>query len=209
MIKVIGISGSHRIKGNTEIALEKVLNYIRDNEIETELISLADKNIKSCAACDRCRIIRKCIIRDDFYSLYDKLEKCEGIIFGCPVYNFAPTSKLLNFRTRLSRIAHCNGRGEKMDYKNSGQYISKYPHPSSLKRKVGGSIVICRRGGADLVLAQMNSFFLAHEMFIVGSGYINILYGYHKGDILKDNEGIRNILTFAENFKWLVKKVNL
>jgi len=205
MSKVIGISGSHRLGGNTEIALSKVLKHIQDDEIFTELITLADKEIDSCIACDSCRESKKCYINDDFQQIYTKIEAADGIIFGCPVYTFAPPPKFLNLRTRLSRIAHC--RGEKDYYNSSNQFIKKYPHSSSLKRKIGGSIVIGRRGGCDMVLSQINTFFLAHQMFIVGSGYLNIIFGYQKGDILEDKEGIRNILLFAKNFKWLLNKL--
>jgi len=208
MNKIVGIAGSHRLKGNSEIVLEKVLEYIQGDEksdISSDLITLADKNISSCIACDKCRKLKKCSIKDDFQSIYSVVEKADVIIFACPVYNFSPPSKLLNFRTRLSRIAHC--RGEKSEYSSSEHFISKYPHSSALKRKIGGSIVVARRGGTDSVLAQMNSFFLIHQMFIVGSGYLNILYGYHAGEALDDHEGMRNVKLFADNCRWLLKKI--
>ena len=44
-------------------------------------------------------------------------------------------------------------------------------------------------------------------MFVVGSGYLNILYGYHVGEALDDYEGMRNIKLFAENCRWLLKRI--
>ena len=50
-MKVIAISGSPRKNGNTEQACRAALAPIEEAGIETELISLAGKNIQGCIAC--------------------------------------------------------------------------------------------------------------------------------------------------------------
>jgi multimeric flavodoxin WrbA len=47
-MKVVGIVGSTRRGGNTEILTKIALDEIRDEGLETELISLAGKRIEPC-----------------------------------------------------------------------------------------------------------------------------------------------------------------
>lgn len=203
--RVIGLSGSHRREGNTHYALHTVLQTINEKNISTELLALKDYIIEPCRACDTCRTTKVCAIKDDFQGVYQKIEAAEGLIFGSPVYTFAPTPLLLSLRTRLSRLAHC--RGEEVHYQSSKDYVKTYPHPSALRRKVGGSIVLARRAGADSVLSMLNTFFMVHEMFIVGAGYLTVAFGYEKGSVKEDREGISNLARFGENFAWLVESI--
>ena len=49
MIKILGVSGSPRINGNTMQLLKEALDAARDEKnVETELITLDDKDIKPC-----------------------------------------------------------------------------------------------------------------------------------------------------------------
>ena len=45
-MRILGISGSPRKGGNTDTLLTIALDVLRDNGIETELISLAGKTIR-------------------------------------------------------------------------------------------------------------------------------------------------------------------
>ena len=53
-MKVIGIVGSPRKGGNTEILTAHTLKAIREEGLETELVSLAGLDIKPCNACRAC-----------------------------------------------------------------------------------------------------------------------------------------------------------
>ena len=53
-MKVLGISGSPRPKGNTEIAVRTALDVLADEGLETEFFSLAGRDIKPCCACGGC-----------------------------------------------------------------------------------------------------------------------------------------------------------
>ncbi|MBU7034064.1 MAG: flavodoxin family protein, partial [Theionarchaea archaeon] len=96
MPKVIGISGSERLKGNTEQFIQRALDVISDYGIETELITLADKKIKGgCTGCIWCRANRaECCIKDDFMPIWNKMYEADGIIVGSPVYWGSATAKL-------------------------------------------------------------------------------------------------------------------
>ena len=85
-MKVIGIVGSTRRGGNTEILTEITLEVIRKEGIETELISLAGKRIAPCDGCRSCIETGKCHIEDDFDSIFAKMKEADGIILATPVY---------------------------------------------------------------------------------------------------------------------------
>ncbi len=50
-MKVIGICGSPRQGGNTEYFTRLALDVLEKEGIETEFISLRDKNISECTGC--------------------------------------------------------------------------------------------------------------------------------------------------------------
>jgi multimeric flavodoxin WrbA len=64
-MKALGIVGSPRRGGNTELYVGHTLGTIAAEGIETELVSLAGKDIRPCTACMACRGTDKCIIDDD------------------------------------------------------------------------------------------------------------------------------------------------
>ena len=50
-MKVLMINGSPRVNGNTAIALKEMDNIFKDNDIETEIIQIGNKDIRGCIAC--------------------------------------------------------------------------------------------------------------------------------------------------------------
>jgi len=184
-VKVVGIVGSTRRGGNTEILTQKALEVIQKKGIETELIRLAGKRIAPCDGCRSCIKTRKCHIKDDFDSVFVKMKEADGIILATPVYYGAATPQIVSLISRF--------------------YSTKN---KPLKRKVSGPIVIARRAGHNFTLAQLMFFFMISEMIVPGSSYWNIAFGRQKGDVLKDKEGIATIKNFARNMVWLLKKTH-
>ena len=73
--------------------------------------------------------------------------------------------------------------------------------------KVGASIVSCRRTGNSAVFETMNQFFGINGMPTVPSTYWNDVHGYHKEDVLADEEGIETIRNMARNMAFLMKSI--
>jgi multimeric flavodoxin WrbA len=184
-VKVVGIVGSARHGGNTEILTQTALDEIQKEGIETELIRLGEKKIAPCDGCRGCIETGKCHIKDDFASVFAKMKEAEGIILATPVYYGAATPQIVSLISR---------------------FYAKRDKP--LRRKVGGPIVVARRAGHNFTLAQLMFFFMISEMIVPGSSYWNIAFGRQKGDVLKDEEGIRTIKNFAHNMAWLLKKIH-
>ncbi|RQD73631.1 MAG: flavodoxin family protein [Candidatus Syntrophonatronum acetioxidans] len=85
-MKVLGMVGSPRKKGNTSILVQEALKPFEKEGIETELVFLKDYEIEGCRGCEGCKDTYKCVIEDDMQKLYPVLLECEGIILGSPAY---------------------------------------------------------------------------------------------------------------------------
>jgi len=189
-MKVLAINGSPRKKGNTEILLKAVLDILEKNGIDTELIQIGGKKVNSCIACMKCKKEKDglCQKKNDLInSIIKKMVKADGILIGSPVYfsDVTPETKAL------------------IDV--AGYALRAAGNP--LKRKVGASVAAVRRGGAMPTLDSINHFFLINEMIVPGSSYWNIGIGREKGDVLKDEEGMKTMQVLGENMAWLLKKI--
>jgi len=102
-VKAIGIVGSPRKGGNTEILMKHTLEAIAEEGLDTELISLADLDIRPCNACMVCKKEERCPIDDDLFPIYTKMKEAEAIILATPVYFGSATAllKALLARQRL------------------------------------------------------------------------------------------------------------
>lgn len=114
----MGISGSPRKDGNTDIAVRKALTAISElRPVGTEFIRIADFNIKHCEGCRKCMEIGECAIREDDFSLVlEKLMKADLIIIGAPVYWDSPPGVMKDFidRTHGFYTDHCRLSGKKV-----------------------------------------------------------------------------------------------
>ena len=184
-MRIIGIVGSPRVGGNSEILTRIALDEIRKEGIDTELVSLAGKSIAPCDACGSCRTTGKCHITDDFDAIYSKMEEADGIILATPVYFGSATPQMTSLISRSYAY-----RGTKRVFEN----------------KVGGPIVVARRAGQNFTYAQLMFFFMISGMIVPGSTYWNIAFGREKGDVTKDEEGVNTIKNFGRKLAWLAKK---
>lgn len=107
-MKVLGVVGSPRKGGNTEILVDEVLRGAGDAGSKVEKVFLNDLEIKPCqAACsDYCEERGDCRIDDDMSPLYRRLHECEVIVLGTPVYWYGPSAQFKAFMDRWFAIAH-------------------------------------------------------------------------------------------------------
>jgi len=94
MKKVLGIIGSTRKMGNSELAAKMISRHIPESHTLT-LIRLSDLVIKPCLGCYHC-IWKdgKCVQDDDMEILLDALTKADGVILAVPVYFFGPNASV-------------------------------------------------------------------------------------------------------------------
>ena len=189
-MKVLAINSSARKDGNTAILLGRVLEVLRKEGIETELIQLAGQIIEPCKACWACGGHGNCVHRrDQFREIFDKMKEADGILLGSPVYSANISA---NMQALLERAA-----------------VVGVMNPGLFTHKVGAAVVAARRGGALTAVDAMNHFFLNHEMVVVGSTYWNMAYGQLPGDVEKDAEGLTNMENLGKNMAWLLKTLHV
>jgi len=100
-VKVIGIVGSPRCRGNTDLLVEQVLAGARVHGIETEKVHLGELDIRSCRACYSCAATGRCVIEDDFPWLLEKVLGASGIVLGSPMYVGTVTAQMKAFIDRV------------------------------------------------------------------------------------------------------------
>jgi len=189
-VRVVGINGSPRKDGNTAILIRTIFKELNEQGIDTELIQLADVNIKGCTACGGCGAkSKRCVIKDDgFNDCFAKMAAADGIILGSPVYSAGVTSQIKALLDRAAIVLAVN----------KGMF----------KYKVGAAVVAARRGGAMSAVDTLHHFLHSKEMFLVGSTYWNMVYGRDIGEVEQDHEGIANMKKLGQNMAWLLKKIH-
>ena len=188
-MKVLGVSGSPRAGGNTEIAITTALEALQAQGIETELLSLAGRQVKPCIACGGCgqADTPRCVQEDPaFEGIIEKFIEADGFLIGSPVYFGSATPETMATLDRVGCVARRNG--------------------NFLRRKAGAAITVARRAGQNFTFAQINYFFLISEMIVPGSSYWNVGFGLTQGEIRDDAEAVATIKTLADNMAWLMKK---
>jgi multimeric flavodoxin WrbA len=91
-VKVLGIFGSPRRGGNTEILLEKTLNGAEKEGASIERFYLGDLTITPCKECHGCEDTGKCILLDDMEKIYPKLLEADVVILASPIFFYGVTA---------------------------------------------------------------------------------------------------------------------
>lgn len=84
--KVLGICGSPRLGGNTDILLDKVLEGAGSKGADTEKIVLNKLKFSPCQECENIRDDGECIVKDDMHKLYKKIKDADVIVLASPVF---------------------------------------------------------------------------------------------------------------------------
>ncbi len=185
-MKVLLINGSPKPNGNTAMALQEMVKVFEKEQIETEIIHIGNKDIRGCIACGTCSQRGKCVFDDAVNEYASKLEDCDGVVVGSPVYYASANSTLTAF---LDRLFYSTGFDKTM--------------------KVGASIAIARRGGCSATFDQLNKYFTISGMPVASSQYWNSVHGGAPGEVAQDEEGMQTMRTLARNMSFLMKSIAL
>ena len=184
-MKVLMIDGSPREGGNTATLLEEMRKVFASLAVEVEILKIGNKDVRGCLACGYCGTHKgECVIKDGLNEAKAKLKEADGLVLASPVYYASPNGNLISF---LDRLFHSGGL--------------------DLRMKVGAAFAIARRGGTSTTFDVLNKYFTISGMPIVSGDYWNNGFGGGKGEILKDEEGLRNARIVAKRMVFLMKAI--
>ena len=93
-MKVLGIMGSPRRKGNTELLLDEALKGAQSQQADVEKIVVDKLKITPCREYYGCERDGNCVIRDDMDDMYPKLIEYDRIIVASPMFFYGITAQL-------------------------------------------------------------------------------------------------------------------
>ena len=163
-MNILGISGTPRKGGNSEILLDAALEPFADVGWDTTRILLSEKRVEPCIGCEACVESGRCHINDDMSEIYATFSKCDAIIISSPAY-------YRNVPAQLKAV---------MDRTFAAKGV--------LKGKFGGAISVGRGssgGGQCIVLTVINNYYLSSGMLCVPGELNGVVATADKpGDIL-------------------------
>jgi multimeric flavodoxin WrbA len=122
MKKIMGIIGSPRKNGNTDVLVSRILDGARDNGANVNRISIANLKISECDGCHACwKEKHVCSKADDMRDLYPNIIEADAIVFGTPVYWFGPTAIMKCF---IDRFVYFNCPATRKNIRNKPAVIA-------------------------------------------------------------------------------------
>ena len=168
-MKFVGILGSARKGGNTDLLLNVALEEAKEGGVFVDKIALKDKSIAPCDGCMGCTKTGRCVIDDDAQDIYSKMLESDGIIWATPVYFWSMTGQT---KTLMDRT-----------------YALLFPK-LQLASKVGGLITVAGSRGCMNTANIFHMYFNYNHMFFAefASGY-----AAGKGEIKKNTLAINTV----------------
>lgn len=185
-MNVLLINGSPHSNGNTSIALHEMQTIFEKEGIHTEIIHIGNQAIRGCIACGTCMDKGTCVFDDIVNETAEKFEQCDGLVIASPVYYASANATLIAYLDRLF-----------------------YSTSFDKTMKVGGSVVVARRGGLSSTFDELNKYFTISGMPVASSQYWNGIHGCAQGEAQDDAEGLQIMRTLARNMSFLMKSIRL
>ena len=113
-MQVLGIVGSPRIGGNTEILVDEVLSGAKEAGASIEKVILNKLNINPCQACNSCYKTGQCVQNDDMFDLLEKMVLSQVWVLGTPIYWWGPTAQFKAFLDRWYCPKHQDFKGKRV-----------------------------------------------------------------------------------------------
>ena len=172
-MKVLGICGSPRRGGNTDVLLKEALRGAVGAGVEVEEIFLRDKKMSPCLEIYGCRKDGRCVIQDDFQDVAEKMILADALILASPIFFYAVSA-----HTKIL-IDRCQSLWVK-------QYVLNLPVVPGRSRRRGAFIAVGATRGKRLfdgVLLTVRYFFDALEVDLAETLLVRGVD--HKGEILE------------------------
>lgn len=187
-MRILGIAGSPRRGGNTDLLLAEFLRGAASQGAEVKTIVLDELSIAFCQHCDACFKKGICKIKDDMQMVYQELEAADGIVLASPI-QFASISAEL--KTMIDRCQALWSR----------KYVLKIPPLGAERGHKGFFISVGGRRTPKLfepALAVVKTFF--HVVDIKYAGDLLFSAIDEKGEILKHADAMKQAFEAGQKF---------
>jgi multimeric flavodoxin WrbA len=105
MADILGIVGSARPWGNSEVMVRQVLRGAQPAGGSAQMIRLTDLQLMPCTGCMRCAIAGKpCRLRDDMAWLVDAVRAVDALVLAAPTYFLGPAAVVKLVLDRLLMV---------------------------------------------------------------------------------------------------------
>ena len=91
---ILGIMGSPRIEGNTDLLLDEALKGAQSQGAEVEKLIVDKLSIEPCREYYGCLNDGNCVISDDMDDIYPRLLKADGVIVASPMFFYGLTAQV-------------------------------------------------------------------------------------------------------------------
>jgi multimeric flavodoxin WrbA len=157
-VKVLGIAGSPRKNGNTDMLLAELMRGAAGKGAETKTVFLRDLELGTCQHCDACLKAGICRIKDDMQGVYIDMQEADVIVMASPVQFTGVTAQM------KAMIDRCQSLWAK-------KYVLKIPPLGDRRARKGFFISVGGRKVANLfdpMLVMMKTFFRIIDVAYAG-----------------------------------------
>lgn len=93
-MKVLGIHGSPRKKGNSALLLTHCLEGAAASGAEVQTIKVAGMKISGCLECGGCDETGKCVVKDEMQDVYPLIVEASRIVIAAPIFFYGFPAQL-------------------------------------------------------------------------------------------------------------------
>jgi len=185
-MKILGLIGSYRKLGNTEVLVKEALMEAQNLGAEVSVLRLTDLRIDPCKGCMACAFKQEeCHIPDGWCAFRDRLMESDAVILGAPTYLLGPAGiiKMITDRNIAFQTAGLEHAGK----------------PGAI---IGVSGV---RGWETFAMPTLNVFMFTCGLRVVDQ---EMFYAQGPGEILLDDSAMKRARKLGSNiFKAASKPV--
>ncbi|HOD42008.1 MAG TPA: flavodoxin family protein [Candidatus Wallbacteria bacterium] len=174
---VLGIVGSPRVNGNTDILVDEILAGVRSSGGTIDKIYISDFDLKPCDSCMACLAGKECVLEDGWREIAPRVLKADGLVMGTPVYWNAVSAQMKIFMDRCFSFLDEN-------------------YDSEIKGKSAAIVVAC--GSPEPAMTKISRLIL--EDFIKFNK-MNIVGGVTGLNLQQKDDALKNQALMAEAFQ--------
>ena len=158
-MKVLGIAGSPRRGGNTDLLMAEVMKGAVSRGAEVKTIVLNDLNFIACQHCDACLKKGECKYQDAMQMVYRELEQADRIVLASPIHFMGVSAQM------KAMIDRCQALWAR-------KYVLKIPPLGDKRERKGFFISVAGRKGANVfdgALVTIKSLFAVLDVTYAGA----------------------------------------